>query len=249
MALESGTYINSLNASNPAATDGIAQADDHMRLIKSTVKASFPGVTGAVTSTHTELNALDGFTGVVADLNYAKDLRATGVTAAELDKLDGFTGTADDLNYAKDLRATGVTATEFDTLDGVLSALQTQIDAIPKLVKTVNANGGARFPNVGATENLDHRVGGVSRLPKFLVAYAVADSANNGYSQQDRVFIGGSDTQYNAQSGITIGFDLVNITYRIGTNAAGFTIMSKTNGNSINIANDFNWLLKFDVYA
>jgi hypothetical protein len=220
MALESGTYINSLNASNPAATDGIAQADDHMRLIKSTVKASFPGVTGAVTSTHTELNALDGFTGVVADLNYAKDLRATGVTAAE-----------------------------FDTLDGVLSALQTQIDAIPKLVKTVNANGGARFPNVGATENLDHRVGGVSRLPKFLVAYAVADSANNGYSQQDRVFIGGSDTQYNAQSGITIGFDLVNITYRIGTNASGFTIMSKTNGNSINIANDVNWLLKFDVYA
>lgn len=220
MALESGTYINSLNASNPAATDGIAQADDHMRLIKSTIKASFPGVTGAVNSTHTELNALDGFT-----------------------------GTVDDLNYAKDLRATGVTSTEFDTLDGVLSSLQTQIDAIPKLVKTVNANGGARFPNVGATENLDHRVGGVSRLPKFLVAYAVADSANNGYAQQDRVFIGGSDTQYNAQSGITIGFDLVNITYRIGTNASGFTIMSKTNGNSVNIANDVNWLLKFDVYA
>lgn len=57
MALESGTYINSLNASNPAATDGIAQADDHMRLIKSTIKASFPNVTGAVTSTHTQLNA------------------------------------------------------------------------------------------------------------------------------------------------------------------------------------------------
>jgi len=60
MALETGTYINSLNASNPAATDGIAQADDHMRLIKSTIKASFPGVTGAVTSTHTELNHCDG---------------------------------------------------------------------------------------------------------------------------------------------------------------------------------------------
>jgi len=220
MALESGTYINSLNAVNPAATDGIAQADDHMRLIKSTVKASFPGVTGAVSSTHTELNALDGFTGTVADLNYAKDLRATGVTAAE-----------------------------FDYLDGVVSALQTQIDAIPKLVKTVNANSNARFPNVGATESLDHRVGGVSRYPKFLVAYAVADSGNNGYSDQERVFIGGSDTQFNAQSGITIGWDLVNITYRIGTNASGFTLMSKTNGNSLNICNDVNWLLKFDVYA
>ena len=39
-------------------------------------------------------------------------------TPAELNKLDGFTGTHDDLNYAKDLRATGVSSTEFDLLDG-----------------------------------------------------------------------------------------------------------------------------------
>ena len=62
MALESGTYINSLNASNPVATDGLAQADDHLRLIKSTVKATFPNVSGAVTATHTELNYVDGVT-------------------------------------------------------------------------------------------------------------------------------------------------------------------------------------------
>ena len=39
-------------------------------------------------------------------------------TAAELNKIDGFTGTHDDLNYAKDLRATGVSSSEFDLLDG-----------------------------------------------------------------------------------------------------------------------------------
>ena len=49
-------------------------------------------------------------------------------TAAELNKLDGFTGAAADLNYAKDLRATGVTSTEFNYLDGVTSAIQTQIN-------------------------------------------------------------------------------------------------------------------------
>ena len=49
MALESGTYIDSLNASNPTATDALAQADDHLRLIKSTIKASFPNVSGAAT--------------------------------------------------------------------------------------------------------------------------------------------------------------------------------------------------------
>lgn len=63
MALETGTYINSLVATNPAATDGLAQADDHMRLIKSTIKATFPSITGAVNATHTELNTVaDGST-------------------------------------------------------------------------------------------------------------------------------------------------------------------------------------------
>ena len=56
MALESGTYIDSLNSSNPAASDGLAFADDHLRLIKATIKASFPNITGAMTATHTELN-------------------------------------------------------------------------------------------------------------------------------------------------------------------------------------------------
>lgn len=56
------------------------------------------------------------------------DLGVTS-TAAELNTLDGFTGTTDDLNYAKDLRATGVTSTEYDYLDGVTSNVQTQIDS------------------------------------------------------------------------------------------------------------------------
>ena len=57
MALESGTYIDSLNVSNPAATDALAQADDHLRLLKSTIKSTFPNVAGAITGTHTAINA------------------------------------------------------------------------------------------------------------------------------------------------------------------------------------------------
>lgn len=56
MALESATFINGLVASNPTSTDALAQADDHLRLIKSTIKATFPNITGAVTATHTQLN-------------------------------------------------------------------------------------------------------------------------------------------------------------------------------------------------
>jgi len=78
MALESGSYINSLNAANPASTDGLAQADDHLRLIKSTVKSTFPSLTGAVTSTQADLNLMTG-------------AAAAGVTASDIQSLSNAT--------------------------------------------------------------------------------------------------------------------------------------------------------------
>lgn len=83
MALESGTYIDSLNASNPASTDGLGQADDHIRLIKSTIKSTFPNLDAAVTSTPDELNVLDGATVTTAEVNYL-----SGVTSALQTQLD-----------------------------------------------------------------------------------------------------------------------------------------------------------------
>lgn len=91
MALETGTYISDLNSSNPVATDGLAQADDHIRLVKSTIKATLPGLTGAVTSTHTELNTLDGYSGTTADLNILSGAAAAGVTSTEFNRLNGVT--------------------------------------------------------------------------------------------------------------------------------------------------------------
>lgn len=142
MALESATYVNGLNSSNPAATDGLSQADDHLRLLKSTIKNTFPNLSAAVDATAAELNILDGATVTTAELNILDGVTSTaaelnildGVTAtaselntldgitsttAELNKLDGFTGTVASLNYAEQLRATGVTATEFNLIDGL----------------------------------------------------------------------------------------------------------------------------------
>jgi hypothetical protein len=58
MALETATYIDGLVASNPAASDAINSADDHLRLIKATIKATFPNINAAVTKTAAEINAL-----------------------------------------------------------------------------------------------------------------------------------------------------------------------------------------------
>lgn len=65
MALETATYISGLVATNPASSDAPSAGDDHLRLIKSTILATFPNVTGAVTPTHTELNYVDGVTSAI----------------------------------------------------------------------------------------------------------------------------------------------------------------------------------------
>ena len=65
MTVESATYIDDLNATYPAGTDAKSEGDDHIRLIKSTLKATFPAVEGAVTPTHTELNYVDGVTSAI----------------------------------------------------------------------------------------------------------------------------------------------------------------------------------------
>lgn len=57
MPLESALYISDLNVANPVSTDSVAQADDHIRLIKSAIKATFPNITGPVTATQAALNA------------------------------------------------------------------------------------------------------------------------------------------------------------------------------------------------
>jgi hypothetical protein len=66
MTVESATYISSLDSSLPGVNDNQAiEGAAHIKLIKSTVKATFPNVTGPVTADQTELNMLDGATGTV----------------------------------------------------------------------------------------------------------------------------------------------------------------------------------------
>ena len=57
MALETGTYLNSLVSANPPASDNVSQGDDHLRLIKSVLKNSFPSVDSVVNVVHTSASA------------------------------------------------------------------------------------------------------------------------------------------------------------------------------------------------
>lgn len=70
MALETAIYISGLVAANPLPSDPKSQGDDHLRLIKATILATFPNITGAVTASHTELNYVTGVTsGIQAQID------------------------------------------------------------------------------------------------------------------------------------------------------------------------------------
>jgi hypothetical protein len=69
MALEAtATYIDSLVITNPVgATDIPLVADDHLRLIKGAIKRTFAAISGPMTATATQLDAMD--TGMRGDQN------------------------------------------------------------------------------------------------------------------------------------------------------------------------------------
>ena len=66
MTVETATYTSQLSASNPPAGDSLGQADDHLRLIKSTILATWPNLTAAAcTPSTTEINYVTGVTSAI----------------------------------------------------------------------------------------------------------------------------------------------------------------------------------------
>jgi hypothetical protein len=78
MTVETATNISQLNASYPAASDPKSEGDDHIRLVKSTLQATFPGITGVETSSATSNVATKVAT---TSQVQAAILAATGITA------------------------------------------------------------------------------------------------------------------------------------------------------------------------
>ena len=62
MALEAATTINQLREDYPTGLDPKSQGDDHIRLIKASLKRTFPAVTGVVTVSHEQINRVADLT-------------------------------------------------------------------------------------------------------------------------------------------------------------------------------------------
>jgi hypothetical protein len=130
MPLESASFIADLNTANPAATDGLGQADDHMRLIKAALQNTFPNFTSAaLEATQAEIDA------AVDDVVAGTIPHAAGTAAAP-----GFTfiGDTDTGVYGKAANELG-----FSTA----GALAAYIDSAKKLygLGALDITGAANF--------------------------------------------------------------------------------------------------------
>ena len=129
MALESGNYITDLVITNPVGGDLKSTLDDHARLIKKTVKQSFPAISGAVTATHTQLNT-------VPDLAPKASPTFTGTPAAPTAALGtsttqlATTAFVANTSFSTNLPAQAGSAGKFLTTDGTNASF----GAVPKTV-------------------------------------------------------------------------------------------------------------------
>ena len=173
MALESGSYINSLNAANPASTDGLAQADDHLRLLKSTITGTFPNIDAPVTVTPSEMNLLSGMTGLFSGFSI-QDGDGTNVTMPNDGRIKFVEGPGIDVNFTD--TSPGSTADPFDLAIGLKVDRRHSANADVWTGNTsdyiwFDANVGMRFYTAGA-EDMRLTDGGTLHVDADIVAYS-----------------------------------------------------------------------------
>ena len=131
MPVESAPYIDSLNASYPTGSDNISQGDNHIRLIKAAIKATFPSITGAVSVTHTAINSAVADTNAATDANTVSTIvkrdasgnfSAGTITAALTGDVTGNASTATALATARTIGGVSFNGTANINLPGVNTA-------------------------------------------------------------------------------------------------------------------------------
>jgi microcystin-dependent protein len=117
VALETATYVPELVSSNPGHTDGLTQADSHLRLIKAALKSTFPNFTAAaLNATQAAIDAAVAVvTGTAAHLFPLGSAAAPSITPIGDTDTGIYSAGANKLDFATN----GVKAVEIDASQNV----------------------------------------------------------------------------------------------------------------------------------
>lgn len=136
MPIETATTITDLVTTNPAASDAVSTADDHIRLIKGVLKATFPNFTSA------PLNSTQ------AALDAAAATVASGITVLADAGVSFKTNTTDQITNPAageiDIKLAGTLAARFLNSSGAISLV------LPGALTVTNAITGPGITPIGA---------------------------------------------------------------------------------------------------
>lgn len=213
MALESATFIHELNATFPVAGDPVSQGDDHLRLIKAAIKATFAGSTGALMTSATGSWLVPVGTTAQRDAVPAVGMLRVNTT---LKALDCYTEGAwrslvpCDTPVGQALRFPRLNAAEnaleFRTAANVLA----DIGAQAALVSGTNIKTVAGVTILGAGDIA------ISGLPAGVVVYVAQNTAPAGYLKANGAAV--SRTTYAAL------FTAIGTTFGVGDGATTFNL-------------------------
>ena len=128
MGLETGSYVNDLVVTNPTSVDLVKFGDDHLRLIKTCLKNTFPNADGAINPSVAEFNYLVGVTSLIQTQLDAKLGTAAAAgdglteTAGVLDVvgINGITANANDVAFTPNDLATRNIGNVNQTVDSIV---------------------------------------------------------------------------------------------------------------------------------
>lgn len=190
MTVETATYIDDLNSSYPAGSDQKLEGDNHIRLLKAVLLATFPNIAGIVSASHTELSLLNGLTATSTELNLLHGITALSSTD---DVIDNFpSGTL--MTFQQTSAPTGWTksTTHNDKAFRVVSG-------------TASSGGSAAFSSVfGLLKATSSHVLTAGEIPAHYHAVANGDTATQTASDYNYLAgagsYGGSASNYTLSS-------------------------------------------------
>ena len=205
MSLENPTYIDGLIVTNPTSSDPVSQGDDHLKLIKSTLKNTFPNVTNAVTTTHTEINQLNDATDAATNNALVKrsSSGAANFSTVTATSLAGTLTTAAQTNITSvGALSGGSIGTGFGSINNGSSSIQTTgtITSGKSVIDSITIDGS----NIGHTSDPD--LISLSSGAVVVAGSMTAQTVDGASSGLDAQFLAG-----NAASAFLTSSDFVSV--------------------------------------
>lgn len=242
MAIETASYISDLNVANPPGSDPVGQADDHIRLLKSVLKSTFPNITGPVSATQAQLNYGQVPTGGVIMWSGSAASVPTGYALCDGGTYARSDGTGNIV--APDLRGSFIRSSGAST-------------ASPSASPTIGSTGGASSATPAITVSNEAVALTQAQLPSYNLtvtdpghthvatvndpghnhSYTAQSTVNNGYSPGGPIQAGTtSGTTGNKMTGVTVSNDSTTTGISVASGGSGLTHVHNNTATSSSIS-------------